>query len=281
MPGFLSASTYQSTWLSYQHSLCDALNASVTGTPYEALPVRELHETLSRRPADAALYNIAAQAHHNHFFWNTLSSLPNPPPPSRNFQSDIEEYFESLNHLRIELTDAALSIFGSGYVWLMKDLSMTHNLRILCTYNAGSPFPAAHSRRQSFDHSTGGNTLSSALSRPQNTVGSIGEYSSNRPHYHQGSLKALPILCLKVWEHQWLPDYGINGKESYVKNWFDRIDWDEVLNLYNLVPEDANELYHASRRGIADGSTRPTANAGASESTHALLREAQRSMPLA
>lgn len=80
VPGFLSASTYQSTWQTYQTHLCNTLNQQVLGTTHESLPVRELHEALSKRPADAALYNIAAQAHHNHFFWNTLSSLPQPSP---------------------------------------------------------------------------------------------------------------------------------------------------------------------------------------------------------
>ncbi len=272
VPNFLSASTYQSTWLTYQNHLCNQLNQQVIGTTYEALAVRELHETLSRRPADAALYNIAAQAHHNHFFWNTLSSLADPPTPNHTLKSDIEEWFESLDHLRDELTDAALSMFGNGYVWLTKEMSPTHNLRILCTYNAGSPFPAAHSRRQSTDAATGSN-LSSALSRPQNFAGSFGEYSANRVDSYQGSLRALPILCLKVWEHQWLPDYGITGKEQYVQNWWGRVDWDEVLNLSNLVPENVSDLYHA-RRASTEG-PRQTQQ----RQSHPLLREAQRNMP--
>ena len=172
------------------------------------------------------------------------------------------------------MTDAALSMFGSGYVWLTKETSSSHNMRILCTYNAGSPFPAAHARRQSSDSATSapGNSLSSALARPQNFAGSFGEYSANKAETYQGSLQALPILCLKVWEHQYLPDYGIIGKEEYVRQWWNQIDWDEVLNLSNLVPEKAGDLHHARRAGTANSPPRRTA-------AHPLAREAQRNMP--
>ena len=163
-------------------------------------------------------------------------------------------------------------MFGNGYVWLMKDLSSTHNLRILCTYNAGSPLPNAHARRQSTDMATSPSPLSSLLSQPQNRTGSFGNHSANAAEFHNGALKALPILCLKVWEHQWLPDYGITGKEAYVKNWWGRIDWDEVQNLYNLVPENSSELYHMARRHGVDGGRR--------REVDPLARVAQRSMPM-
>jgi Fe-Mn family superoxide dismutase len=275
VPGFLSAATYKSTWKTYQEHLCTQLNQQVLGTTYESFPVRELHEALSRRPADAATYNIAAQAHHNHFFWNTLSSFADPPGPALSLEEDIKEYFESLPHLRDEFTDAALSLFGNGYVWLMKEISSTRNLRILCTYNAGSPFPAAHMRRQSPERNPA-NNLSNTLSRPQNNVGSFGPYASHSSTYYQGSLRSLPIMCLKVWEHQYMPDYGITGKEAYVHNWWKHIDWDEVQNLYNLVPEDASELYHASRRGLGEI---PSGSGSGRSVLHPLSRVAQRSMP--
>ena len=249
MPGFLSPQTYKSTWLEYQTQLCDRINSQVAGTTSERLSVRELHEHLSRRPADAHLYNFAAQAHHNHFFWNTLSSNPEPMFPAANLTTDIGESFESLHHLRDELTDAALAMFGQGYVWLMKEMSMSKRLWILCTYNAGSPFPAAHTQRQTHDHATGqelGRRLTNPqMSEPQNHAGSFGRHSTNDSMYNYDALKALPILCLKVWEHQWLPDYGMLGKEAYVKNWWNRIDWDQVQNNFNLVPDDPHQFDRA------------------------------------
>lgn len=56
-----------------------------------------------------------------------------------------------------------------------------------------------------------------------------------------------------------------------MRSWWDRIDWDEVLNLANLVPENPNELYHASRRGIEDIRKQGP--------THPLAREVARGMP--
>ncbi|RMZ82903.1 hypothetical protein DV737_g1938, partial [Chaetothyriales sp. CBS 132003] len=238
VPGFLSAKTYQQTWLEYQKHLCDYVSSQVAGTNAEQLGMKELHQHLSRRPTDAHLYNFAAQAHHNHFFWNTLSANANTLYPARDLHADIEESFDSLQHLRDQMTESAMAMFGQGYVWLMRSWDSSKQLHVLCTYNAGSPFPDAHTRRQTFDSATGQNpSISSRLTSPQNRVGSLGKHSRYDAIYHEGALLASPILCLKVWEHQWLPDYGTFGKEAYVKNWWSRIDWDVVQANCNIVPD--------------------------------------------
>lgn len=198
--------------------------------------MKKLHIDTSKQPSKAAIYNHAAQAHHNHFFFNGLSAAPEPFPPNYTIEGPIKEYFESFEHLRDEMADTALSMFGNGYVWLMAEEPLDYNqhsstvggpLRILCTYNAGSPFADAHARRQAIDGNTG---LAAKL-----TAGSMGDRSSNFNSDQPRAFRAQPILCLKVWEHQWMRDYGLKGKEAYVQNWWNRIDWDEVHARLNVV----------------------------------------------
>lgn len=40
-----------------------------------------------------------------------------------------------------------------------------------------------------------------------------------------------PLLCLDMWEHSFMPDYGHN-KQAYVKNFFANVDWSIVENRY-------------------------------------------------
>jgi Fe-Mn family superoxide dismutase len=50
----------------------------------------------------------------------------------------------------------------------------------------------------------------------------VGDHEINHPAgFH-------PILVLDVWEHAWVVDYGISGREQYIKAFFENINWDIV-----------------------------------------------------
>lgn len=67
-----------------------------------------------------------------------------------------------------------MAMFGPGFVWLVKNAQSTE-LRILTTYLAGSPYTAAHWRRQGLDMNTQGISANSPaksfLERTQTAVG--------------------------------------------------------------------------------------------------------------
>lgn len=56
-----------------------------------------------------------------------------------------------------------------------------------------------------------------------------------------GALDVQPILCVNTWEHAWMMDYGIAGKEEYLERWWDRINWDVVFDNYNAVGQKAQQ----------------------------------------
>lgn len=41
-----------------------------------------------------------------------------------------------------------------------------------------------------------------------------------------------PLFCISVHEHAWMPDYGVWGKEEYLKRFWTVLDWGKVSNLY-------------------------------------------------
>lgn len=259
VPGLFSPATYEETWTQYEAALCKAIADETDGTSLEGRPVKAIHIDTSKQPSKAVLYNLAAQAHHNHFFFNALSADPEPYHPSGSVAAAITEWFESFDHLRDEITDVAMSMFGNGYVWLMADASgsgpgMCGPLRILATYNAGSPFAEAHQRRQGVDGNTGFKDMTEGLAYGGQRAGAFGDFSKNFNSDQPYGFKGNPVLCLKVWEHQWMRDYGLAGKERYVRNWWNRVDWDEVnarINAHsshvprpqNIMSADARALY--------------------------------------
>lgn len=122
-------------------------------------------------------------------------------------------------------------MFGPGFVWLAKNLEKEGLMHIFCTYNAGSPYPAAHSRRQPVDMAT----HSPETPLGNQFAGSMGAHSQNQKSLAPGAVDVQPILCVNTWEHAWMMDYGIGGKAEYLERWWDRINWEVVFDNYNAV----------------------------------------------
>jgi superoxide dismutase, Fe-Mn family len=110
----------------------------------------------------------------------------------------------------------AMSIHGSGWVWLV--VSKNSDLKVLATYNAGTPFDIR--ARQVQDPNTARNLDSSA----KNGIKQVSGLQVNRRHEYL----ILPILGLNVWEHAYITDYGSSGKQQYLKNWWASINWHRV-----------------------------------------------------
>jgi len=77
-----------------------------------------------------------AGGHYNHtMFWTLLNNTMSTPSPE--LMEKIVETFGSLDDFKAEFTKAALSLFGSGWVWLNSDES--GNLSILATSLQDNP----------------------------------------------------------------------------------------------------------------------------------------------
>ena len=148
---------------------------------------------------------------------------------------DINESFGSFDTLRTEIVETADAMFGNGFVWLMKD-DKQGQFRLLCTYNAGSPWPEAHYRRQSqdmsnqFTHVGRDAAETERLNTVQNQAGVFGRHSvpSSQGVPPTDALTGGPVLCVNAWQHMYLRDYGVRGKRQYLLNWWERIDWGMV-----------------------------------------------------
>ncbi|KAL8986270.1 MAG: hypothetical protein Q9205_000254 [Flavoplaca limonia] len=162
----LSPDGYEIAWIRYQQFLVDKLNQLTAQTRDENTKAKDLLIKYARDPNHAALFNYASAAHNNHFFFETLT--PDPTPIPNPLLSHIDSSFSSLASLRSHFIATADSMFGPGYVWLVKRTQITMNdnmkLSILATYNAGSPYPGAHFRQQPVDMNTAATGVTANMS---------------------------------------------------------------------------------------------------------------------
>jgi Fe-Mn family superoxide dismutase len=193
------------------------------GTNLEQEDIKSIIFKTAREPDRAALFNHASMAHNNHIFFKNLSPSPEPMPDL--VRQDLERSFSSIETLRREFVVTAMSMFGPGFVWLVKT---ANEHAILATYIAGSPYPYAHWRRQGADLNTLGARGTAADTLVAYSRAAAGQRREELP---PGGVNALPVLCLNTWEHVWLRDYGIGGKRAFVEEWWKKINWLGVEEL--------------------------------------------------
>ncbi len=107
------------------------LNELILDTPYADQPLEDIVMS-----ADGAIFNNAAQAWNHEFFFSSLS--PNAASePTGELRAAIERDFGSVGDLKRQMLEAAVSLFGSGWVWLAE--GRNGKLEVVAEPNAGTP----------------------------------------------------------------------------------------------------------------------------------------------
>ncbi|KAI9753322.1 MAG: hypothetical protein M1815_006260 [Lichina confinis] len=221
-------------WTEYQGWLVEKLNLMTAGTTDENSTHLSLLKQYARQPDMAALFNYASMSVNNDIFFNALSPGPTTIPPD--LLTGINRDFKSVDLLRGEMIATAKAMFGPGFVWLVK-LQGRPEMKVLTTYLAGSPYPQAHYRLQMHDMSTQW-SASYRASMSSNEYVNASEYMNSpgrlgsKPTTAPGGVAVAPLLCVNTWQHVWLTDYGIKGKDTYLERWWDRINWSYVDSNY-------------------------------------------------
>ena len=115
----------------------DKLNGQLPGTEWEKASLEEIVKS-----SEGAVFNNSAQVWNHSFYWNCLSPQGGGVP-SGVLGSAIEKHFQSFEKFKEEFTTKALSQFGSGWAWLVKE---AEELKILSTSNAETPLTSSHQK---------------------------------------------------------------------------------------------------------------------------------------
>lgn len=131
----ISAETLEYHYRKHHQTYVNNLNNLVADTEYENLDLTAIIER-----AEGGLFNNAAQVWNHSFYWQCLS--PNGGgEPKAELGRAIEKQFGSFAAFKDEFSQTAITTFGSGWAWLVKNSD--GNLAIVSTSNADTPIRGA------------------------------------------------------------------------------------------------------------------------------------------
>lgn len=118
------------------------LNKLVEGTEFSDCNLEEIIKS-----AKGGIFNNAAQVYNHTFYWNCLS--PVKSEASADLKAAIAKTFGSCDKFKELFSTAAVTTFGSGWAWLVKNTD--GSLEIVTTSNAGCPITAGQTPLLTFD----------------------------------------------------------------------------------------------------------------------------------
>lgn len=122
----------------HHQTYVDKLNAAIKDTEFADTPVDKLIQKLDQLPESIrATVRNNGGGHYNHsFFWEIMSP-ESPGQPDGALAKMINEAFGSFEQFKDQFAEAAVSRFGSGWVWLTR--SSENSLEISSSPNQDSP----------------------------------------------------------------------------------------------------------------------------------------------
>lgn len=134
----ISENTINFHYGKHHQAYLDNLNKLIAESPLKELTLEEIIIKTKANKEEQAIYNNAAQVYNHDFFWSSLTAVGSEESVvSSSIKGAIESSFSSWDNFIAEFKNAALSQFGSGWAWLVKNTE--NKLMIVKTANADNP----------------------------------------------------------------------------------------------------------------------------------------------
>ena len=130
----ISAETLDYHYGKHHQTYVTNLNNLIPGTEFEKLTLEEIVMKSS-----GGIFNNAAQIWNHTFYWHSLSPQGGGAPTGA-LGDAINKTFGSFDEFKKIFTQTALTTFGSGWAWLVKNKD--GSLAIVSTSNAACPLTA-------------------------------------------------------------------------------------------------------------------------------------------
>jgi len=127
----MSAETLEYHYGKHHQAYVTNLNNLIPGTEFENLSLDGIV-----MKASGGIFNNAAQVWNHSFFWNCLSPQGGGAPTGA-LAAAIDQRFGSFAAFKEEFAKTAVTTFGSGWGWLVKNTD--GSLELMSTSNAGTP----------------------------------------------------------------------------------------------------------------------------------------------
>ncbi|MBN2854491.1 superoxide dismutase [Patescibacteria group bacterium] len=139
---YMSEQTLSFHYGKHHQAYVDNLNKLIDGTEMEDLSLEEIVVKTANKTEFSAIFNNAAQVYNHNIFWDCLKPVQGTEENKEvniaegELLKAIEASFESWDNFLNEFKTLALSQFGSGWAWLVKDGDL---VKIIKTPNGENP----------------------------------------------------------------------------------------------------------------------------------------------
>jgi len=194
---YISKETVQQHWGVHQQMHVDRLNSMIGGSEWEGMPLGQmmLSSFNEGREQPHPPFFHAAQVWNHDFYWRSMKPGGGGKPPERLLKF-INRDFGSYEHMIQQFMDAALTQFGSGWVWLSYKGSKLPYVK------SRSPIPSDNYGRL-------------VISKTPNAINPLVWGHS-------------PLLAIDVWEHAYYLDYE-DRRADYVDAVIEKlVSWEAV-----------------------------------------------------
>jgi len=127
----ISKTTIEFHYGKHHQTYVDNLNKLIIGTEFENSDLEYIVIN-----ANGGIFNNAAQVWNHNFYWNCLTPKSTLKPEGKLMEAIVEE-FGSFEQFKEKFTNSAVTLFGSGWAWLVKN--QEGKLEIIQTSNAENP----------------------------------------------------------------------------------------------------------------------------------------------
>ncbi|MDR0799553.1 MAG: superoxide dismutase [Dysgonamonadaceae bacterium] len=127
----ISEQTVNFHWGKHVQTYVNNLNQLIVGTPFEDASLEHII-----KEATGGIFNNAAQVWNHTFYFHSFTPKKGSEPKGAILQA-INETFGSVDQFKKQFVADGTSIFGSGWVWLVKDADK--KLSIVKTANGDNP----------------------------------------------------------------------------------------------------------------------------------------------
>ena len=131
---FISAETIDYHYGKHHQTYVTNLNNLIAGTEFENLSLEDIV-----RKSSGGIFNNAAQVWNHTFYWNGMKPSGGGKPTGALAEA-IDKAFGSFDAFKEEFSKCAVTTFGSGWAWLVKNAD--GSLALVSTSNAGCPLTA-------------------------------------------------------------------------------------------------------------------------------------------
>ncbi len=138
---YMDAKTLEIHYGKHHQIYCDKLNLALDKHPvFFEKKVEDLLENLNSVPLDiqTAVRNFGGGFVNHNFFWETMCPVSSNGKCSGDLLKAIVSSFGGFSEFQSQFTEKSLTLFGSGWVWLVID-SKSKKLEIIQTKDQDSP----------------------------------------------------------------------------------------------------------------------------------------------